>query len=477
MLAFRVTRRRALGGMAAVAGATLSGVLLAACGGSASTSPTTVPAATAQPPAAARTVASAPTQATAAQPATAATAAPIKVTYWSAFGGDLGKAEQELVNRFAKSQNKVALDYQFQGSYEDTAQKLTAAVAAKQTPEIAILSDVWWEKFWLGKLLAPMNPYMQVDQVSPSDYVDSFVNEGTRSGNLYWLPFARSTPLFYYNADMFDAAGIKAAPETWDELVSMGEKLVNRDNGKLTVAAFAHANGASYIAWVFQPVVWAYGGRLSDDNDKITIDQPPGVDAGQLYSDLVHKYKIASTPKDNGVDFTNGLAASITGSTASLGTIEKTAKFKVGTAFLPKAKQFGCCTGGSGMGLLSTSSPEKQAAAFQWANFATNDDSTTYWSQTTGYMPVRKKAIASDQMAQFYKEHPNFQTAVNQLAKTQPQDWARVGIPNGDQIIGSGIERFVINQENPATVLKDVAATLTKEGASVLRQLQALQGG
>ena len=389
--------------MAAVAGAALSGVLLAACGGSASTSPTAAPTAASAPT---QVPAVAPTQATAAQPATAATAAPIKVTYWSAFGGDLGKAEQELVNRFAKSQNKVALNYQFQGSYEDTAQKLTAAVAAKQTPEIAILSDVWWEKFWLGKLLAPMNPYMQVDQVSPSDYVDSFVNEGTRSGNLYWLPFARSTPLFYYNADMFDAAGIKAAPETWDELVSMGEKLVKRDNGKLTVAAFAHANGASYIAWVFQPVVWAYGGRLSDDNNKITIDQPPGVDAGQLYSDLVHKYKIASTPKDNGVDFTNGLAASITGSTASLGTIEKTAKFKVGTA-----------------------------------------------------------------------EHPNFQTAVNQLAKTQPQDWARVGIPNGDQIIGSGIERFVINQENPATVLKDVAATLTKEGASVLRQLQALQGG
>ncbi len=474
-LDFRLTRRRFVVGLGASAG-----LFVQACGGGAAPSGGSTPAAqqpsqsgqSAQPTAAPT---SAPTAAAQPSAQSAPSAAgQLKISYWGSFSGDNGKAEQELANRFNKSQSKIVLDYQFQGTYEQTAQKLSAALAAKQAPEVSLLSDVWWQKFWLGKLLAPANPFMAQANVKASDFVDSFINEGTRSGNYYWIPFARSTPLFYYNKDMFSAAGLDHAPETWDDLISWSEKLVKRDGDKLSVAAFESPNDASYVAWVFQPVVWQFGGRLSDDNYNITIDQQPAIDAGQMFSDLVWKYKVASTPKDIVVDFTNGLGASMMASTASLATIERTAKFAVGTAFLPKKKQFGCCTGGSGMGLIATAPQEKQAAGFDWINFATSDDSTTYWSQTTGYMPVRKKAIQSDAMAEFYKKRPNFQTAVNQLEKTQGQDWARVGIPNGDQIIGKGIDRFIVAKEDPATVLKDVAATLRKEGEPVLKQLKAL---
>lgn len=463
-----MTRRRFLGGVVALGGLVAASALLQACGGAGPSggAGATSPTASSSQPATAPT--STPAQAAAPK------AGQIKITYWGSFSGDNGKAEQELANRFNKSQDKIVLDYQFQGSYEETAQKLSAALAAKQAPDVSLLSDVWWQKFWLAKILVPANPFMAEANVKPSDFVDSFINEGTRSGNVYWIPFARSTPLFYYNKDIFSKAGLDHAPETWDDLVSWGEKLVKRDGDKLSVAAFAHANGASYIAWVFQPVVWQYGGRYSDDQFNVTIDQPPAVEAGQFFGDLVWKYKLASTPKDVVVDFSNGLAASMLASTASLATVEKTSKFPVGTAFLPRKKEFGCCTGGSGMALLGTSSPEKQAAGFQWINFATSNDSTTYWSQTTGYMPVRKQAIASDTMAEFYKKRPNFQTAVKQLEKTRPQDWARVGIPNGDQIIGKGLERLVIGKEEAATVLKDVATTLRKEGEPVLRQLKAL---
>jgi len=474
----RYSRRGILTGALATGGLAAASVILSACGSSQPATPTTAPAASQSGAAPAAAPTQAATQATSAPAqAQSAAAGQLKISYWGSFSGASGKAEQELATRFNKSQNKVAVDYQFQGSYEQTAQKLSAALAARQAPEVSLLSDVWWEKFWLDKFLAPANPFMKSAGVSPSDFVDSFINEGSRQGNFYWIPFARSTPLFYYNKDMFQAAGLdEKAVATWDAFVASAEKLVKRQGDKLSVAAYASPNDASYIAWVFQPVVWAFGGRYSDDNDQITIDQQPAIDAGQLFSDLVWKYKVASIPKDIVVDFSNGLAASMMASTASLASIEQNAngKFAVGTAFLPTKKQFGCCTGGSGMGLISTAPPDKQEAGFQFANFATNDDNTIFWSQTTGYMPVRKKAIASDTMAAFYKQHPNFQTAVNQLAKTQGQDWARVGIPNGDQIIGKGLDRIVVTQEAPATVLKDVAQTLNKEGAPIITKLKAI---
>src|SRR5207245_47371 len=154
------------------------------------------------------------------------------------------------------------------------------------------------------------------------------------------------------------------------------------------------ALAASYNAWVFHPVVWQFGGHYSDDDMNIKIAEKEAIAAGQHYVDLVTKHKIATVPKDNNTDFQNGQGSIIFTSTASLAGIEANSKFAVGTAFLPKGPAgFGCCTGGSGLGLMSTSNEDKRSAAFEYVKFATSPEHTTWWSQNTGYMPVRKSAI------------------------------------------------------------------------------------
>jgi len=400
-----------------------------------------------------------------------------KVLYWGSFGGNLGKAEQETVTRFNAQSKGPQVDYQFQGSYEETAQKLSAALAARQgLPDVTLLSDVWWQKFWLSGTIAPFDPYLQAQKVDRADYVDSFVEEGTRQGKLWWVPFARSTPMLYYNRDHFKEAGLAdKPPETWAELLEWAPGLVKREGNDLKRAAFGMPLGASYNAWVFQPVVWQWGGRYSDDKYGITIAEPKAVEAGQHYQDLVFKHKVASVPKDHVVDFQNGLIATIFASTASLAGIESNAKFGVGTGFLPKGPGgFGCCTGGSGLALLASSAEEKRAAAFAYVQFATSPEHTAWWSQNTGYMPVRKSALESPSMTAFYKEKPNFQTAVKQLPQTKPQDWARVGIANGDQIIGKGLERITVATEPVQAVFDDLKAQLEKEGKAVQEQLKKL---
>ena len=41
-----------------------------------------------------------------------------------------------MVERFNTSQSDVVVKYEFQGTYEETAQKLTAALPAKQAPDV-----------------------------------------------------------------------------------------------------------------------------------------------------------------------------------------------------------------------------------------------------------------------------------------------------------------------------------------------------
>jgi sn-glycerol 3-phosphate transport system substrate-binding protein len=238
--------------------------------------------------------------------------------------------------------------------------------------------------------------------------------------------------------------------------------------------AFAHPGAASYIAWLFQGAIWQWGGAYSDPNFKIRIAEPPGVQAGEFYrATIVQGW--ASTPQNLDNEFRGGVAAAIMGSTAGLAGHEKNAQFPVGTAFLPKGPAgFGCPTGGSGLAVLSTAAKDKHEAAFKYIMFATSPETTAFWSQNTGYMPVRKSAI-DGQMKSFYAERPNFQTTVRQLPLTKPQDAARVFIPNGDQIIGKGLERITINKEPADQVWTEVAATLDKEARPVLRQLEAIE--
>ncbi|HEU5433348.1 MAG TPA: ABC transporter substrate-binding protein, partial [Thermomicrobiales bacterium] len=345
-------------------------------------------------------------------------------------------------------------------------------------PDVSALSDVWWFKFYLNRALAPLDDFIAANKIDTSDYVDSLFNEGVRDGATFWIPFARSTPLFYYNKNAFGAIGLESPPKTWTEFAQVAPKLVTKNGSQITRAAFAWPADASDQAWIFQGIDWAFGGSYSDADFNILINKPESVAAGEFARTSVQDgWAVVSQDPDNGpnTDFYNGLAAATITSTGGLTTIMANAKFDVGAAFLPAEKTYGCSTGGAGLAVLSTAPKERQEAGFKYIAFATSPEITTYWSQNTGYMPVRKSAIASKAMQDFFAKNPNYKVAVDQLPKTRQQDAARVDIPNGDQIIGKGLAQILINNTPSQQAFDDVAATLTDEAQPVIAALKALK--
>lgn len=410
--------------------------------------------------------------AAAAAPSTAATT----VTYWGSFTGANGEAEAALVQRFNEAHSDIFVDYQFQGSYEETAQKVTAALQSGTAPDVSVLSDVWWFKFYLNSTLLPLDDLLTAANVDVSDYQDSLINEGVRKDVHYWIPFARSTPLFYYNKQMFADAGLEdRAPETWAEFMEWAPSL-NKPDAETPVSAFMHPNGASYIAWLFQGVVWQFGGKYSDPDFTMHMTHADTIRAGQFYKDSVHTWAWAKPATDVQADFINGLTAAAMLSTGSMGGIRKNATFEWGTGFLPKETHFGCPTGGAGLAIISSTPEERQGASMEYISFATNPENQTIWAQSTGYMPVRKSALESAEMQTFFEEFPQFKVATEQLALTQPQDAARVFVPNGDQIIGAGLERITVQADDVATAFGDVQVILEEEAQPVIEALAAVEG-
>jgi sn-glycerol 3-phosphate transport system substrate-binding protein len=404
------------------------------------------------------------------------TGSQVKVLFWSSWGGKNGEVEQEVIRRFNESQQDVVLEHQFQGTYDETAQKVIAALQARQAPDITVLSEANWFRFYANDYLAPMDDFIASEEIDTSDYVESFLTEGQRQDQQWWMSFARSTPLFYYNKQMWAEAGLEdRGPQTYTEFSEWGPKLVKKDGSNVTQWGFLHAPATDYISWYFQGTVWAFDGAYSDADFNMRLTEPNTVKAGEwLRSTVVDGWATAS--QDRTTDFINGVTASMMQSTGQLGNLKENAKFDYGVGFLPAEVNAGCPTGGAGIGILSTAPTEKQQAAFKYIAFATSPEITSYWSQNTGYLPVRKSAGESPEMQTFYETNPNFRIAVEQLATTKPQDPARRFVPAGDVIIGKGLEEITVNQAEVQPTFEKVQGQLEEEAQPILEQVAEIEG-
>jgi sn-glycerol 3-phosphate transport system substrate-binding protein len=91
-------------------------------------------------------------------------------------------------------------------------------------------------------------------------------------------------------------------------------------------------------------------------------------------------------------------------------------------------------------------------------------------------MPVRLSAVESEEMQAFFEENPQAKTAVEQLPKTAPQDYARIYIPNGNDIIGDAIDELTFNAGDPQSSFDAAKTTLEDEAQPVIEQLDAVEG-
>lgn len=376
-----------------------------------------------------------------------------EIIYWSAHPAKSKAVEEAMIAEFEKTYPGTKVRLETAGAnYAEIAQKFNAGLAAKDVPDIVMLSDVWWFKFALLKAIDPLNDLFSALKVDTGDYHDVLMNDYQYNGSQYAVPFARSTPLFYYNKSLWSGAGLPdRGPDTWAEFETWAPKLA----AKLGTDKFPFSvvKGDSYVAWTFQNILWGFGGQYSNKDLKLTLDTPEAIAAGQYLREMVNTKKFANvTSKSETDDFLAGQCASIVSSTGGLAGVLAGAKgkFEVGTAFLPKGpKGFGCPTGGAGLAIPSQISDERKVAAMRFIKFITTADYTSYYSKNVGYVPVRKSAVEGSIMQAVYAAKPQFRTAVDQLPKTRSQDTARVWVPGGDAIIGKALEAMLLNNADP----------------------------
>lgn len=364
------------------------------------------------------------------------------ITFWSNHPGDSKALEEEIIASFQAENPDLTVNLVDGGqNYEEVAQKFNAALTGGDLPDVVVLSDVTWFNFALNDQIAPLGSLFDEAGVDTGDYVDALLGDYVLEDQNYGVPFARSTPLFYYNKEVWQAAGLPdRGPENWTEFAEWAPRIQEAiGGGKHAIAMY---DGSNYIDWTAQNIIWDFDGAFSREwTPTFTEDATlRGVEYVKKLGD--DGFLVVSA--DSIVEFGSGLAACALASTGSLASATTNAGFEFGTAFLPgAAEKSSCPTGGAGVAIPAGISDERKLNAMKFIDFLTSTQSTAKFAQGTGYMPVRKSAREAQEIKDYLQETPQAVTAIDQLEFTRPQDNARVLVPNGGRRIGGAFDRVL----------------------------------
>jgi sn-glycerol 3-phosphate transport system substrate-binding protein len=378
------------------------------------------------------------------------------IAFWSNHPGQSTAVEKELIGRFQNEFPGLSVKLIDAGKdYDEVAQKFNAALIGTDVPDVVVLDDIWWFHFALSGVIAPLDDLFGRAGVDAGDYVDSLLADYEFDGRHYALPYARSTPLFYYNKPAWDAAGLPdRGPTSWHEFGEWGPRLQRVVGDRRSAHGWANAQS---ISWTFEGPNWAFGGAYSDKWTMTFTDQAT-IAAGNFLRDSVHTKGYAAISNDTANEFATGILASTVASTGALVGITNAARFDFGVAPLPTGPGGapGCPTGGAGLAIPAKLSDERKLNALKFIAFVTSTASTAYFSQRTGYLAVRKSVAGDPSQQQYLADNPRARVAVDQLPHTRPQDYARVFLPGADRIISAGLESIGLKRSDATTTFTDI---------------------
>lgn len=122
---------------------------------------------------------------------------PIKIVYWRSLTGVAGDSQDEIVRRFNESRSDIIVEAQFQGAYAEILQKLQAALAAGEVPDLVLLDSPHLQIFAKDGVLVNLDDFVKKEKADfLKDYIPGLLADGYYQGSLYALPVLRSTPAF-----------------------------------------------------------------------------------------------------------------------------------------------------------------------------------------------------------------------------------------------------------------------------------------
>ncbi len=397
-----------------------------------------------------------------------------EISFWHSMGGVNGQAIDTLVKKFNdENEYGITVKAQYQGEYDDSLNKLKSSQIGNMGADLVQVYEIGTRFMIESGWITPMQQMIDADNYDLSQIEPNLAAYYTIDDQLYSMPFNSSTPIMYYNKEMFEKAGITEIPDSLEGIEAIGEKLLNEGGAGQVISL-------GIYGWFFEQFIGKQGLEYANNGNgrtepatAVAFDENGAAEniltAWKSLYDKGYAPNVGKGGDAGLADFSAGKSAITLGSTASLKQIlqDVNGKFEVGTAYFPKVKstdEGGVSIGGASLWALNNNDPKKTRATWEFVKFLISPESQAYWNAQTGYFPVTTAAQEEPVFKENVEKYPQFQTAIDQLHDSSPE---YVGallsvFPEARATVESEIENLLNGNADVEKTVKNMADAINK---------------
>lgn len=289
---------------------------------------------------------------------------------------------ESLVDGYNQSQDAVRVKTRYIPD-ADFKKELALSIADSKTPDIALVDSVDFQFFH------SMQPFVDLtDEIQElGQYLPSAVEPCTVEGRTRGLPAGLNCTALFYNADMFEEAGL-SVPGTWEEFYDAARLLTTY--GICGYAQIALKGEESL--YTFLPILWSMGGDVD------AIDSPESRQAFDLLGTMARsgylgEESISLTGSDLAGQFADGKVAMMFNSIMMADYIrERHPELNFGMTYLPSDGDKASAVGGEIFGVMEG---ENEAASVSFLKYISKKDRLSSYIDELGLLAPRQDVMDS----------------------------------------------------------------------------------
>jgi len=361
-----------------------------------------------------------------------------EINWWHAMSGELGRQLEKLAADFNASQSDYKVIPTYKGNYTETVTAAIFAFRSRSQPAIVQVNEIGTATMMAARgAIYPVFELMKDEQepFAPNAYLPAVTGYyADIGGNLLSFPFNSSTPILYYNKDMFRDAGLdpQVAPKTWPELGAAAKKL--RDRGAVcgfTTSWPSWINVENFSAFHNLPLATKSNGFGGLDA-ALVFNNPTVVrHVAQLAEWQTTKiFDYSGKAQTAEPRFQKGECGIFIGSSATRADIKANSKFEVGYGMMPywpdvAGAPQNTIIGGATLWVLRDRPKAEYKGVAKFFSYLSKPEVQAAWHQNTGYLPITRAAFDLSAKQGFYDRDPGARISIEQITLKAPTENSR----------------------------------------------------
>jgi len=340
--------------------------------------------------------------------------------------------------------------------YEGLAQTALLGLAAGSPPDLVQVGFTLLPTLVESGGPIALDSFMDEAGFDRSSLKPGMLELGQLGGRNYIMPIGISTPVMYYNLDLFRAAGLDpdSPPTTWEEAREAAEALVAAGYQGILWGWSITGN------WLFQTMLESAGGRMgadTADGHVATFDDEAG-ERVLTYLQGLTRDGLRPVTEATVQTFASGqLGMLVDSSFQRVNTPRQVdAEVRLAAVPIPEGGETRLPAGGNGVMMFSRDLAQ-QAAAWRFLEFLAGPEAGRIVAENTGYTPGN--AALLETLAQENASDPDYALVLSQVDSVVP--WHAWPTSNGtriSQVIKDMQLSVMLGRATPAAALELAAS-------------------